>query len=104
VNSNASTSSQWRALAGLLATATASLVVDGYGAGKSPEWPDDRGCVWLDEVELAALAIALPVNAFDLCGYSMRLYTAFALMHRCRVRSLIFCTSRHSSTWSLGQT
>ena len=91
LHSNASTSSQWRALAGLLADRHRVMAVDGYGAGKSPEWPDDRGLRLADEVELAAPAIALAGERFDLVGHSYGAAVAvkLALMHPCRVRSLI---------------
>ena len=91
LHSNASTSSQWRALAGLLADRHRVIAVDGYGAGKSPEWPDDRGLRLADEVELAASAIALAGERFDLVGHSYGAAVAvkLALLHPARVRSLI---------------
>lgn len=91
LHSNASTSSQWRALAGLLADRHSVIAVDGYGAGKSPEWPDDRSMRLADEVELAASAIALAGERFDLVGHSYGAAVAvkLALMHPTRVRSLI---------------
>ena len=91
LHSNASTSSQWRALAGLLADRHRVIAVDGYGAGKSPEWPADRGLRLADEVELAASAIALAGERFDLVGHSYGAAVAvkLALLHPARVRSLI---------------
>lgn len=52
LHSNASSSSQWRALMELLAPRFRVLAVDSYGSGKSPEWPSDREITLADEVAL----------------------------------------------------
>ena len=80
LHSNAGTSSQWRALAALLADRHRVIAVDGYGAGKSPEWPDDRGLRLADEVELAASPIALAGERFAPVGHSYG--AAVSVKHR----------------------
>ena len=52
LHSNASSSSQWRALMELLAPRLRVLAVDSYGSGKSLEWPSDRVITLGDEVAL----------------------------------------------------
>ena len=52
LHSNASSSSQWRALMERLAPDFHVLAPDSYGAGKSPAWPLDRRITLRDEAEL----------------------------------------------------
>jgi len=91
LHSNASSSSQWRQLANLLSDLHRVIACDGYGAGKSPEWPADRTMRLSDEVDLAAPAIALAGDRFHLVGHSYGAAVAvkLALMHPARVRSLV---------------
>ena len=50
VHSNASSSSQWRALMNHLAPRFHVLAADAFGAGKGPPWPTDRTVTLSDEV------------------------------------------------------
>jgi pimeloyl-ACP methyl ester carboxylesterase len=52
LHSNASTSAQWRGLIDRLAPRHHVLAPDGYGSGRSPEWPSDRVIALRDEVAL----------------------------------------------------
>jgi len=56
LHSNASSSSQWRALMERLAPAFHVLATDGYGAGQGPAWPQDRPIGLADEAALLAPA------------------------------------------------
>jgi hypothetical protein len=81
LHSNASSSSQWRALIETLAPRFHVLAADSYGAGKSPEWPTDRP-IWLqDEVALLEPVFARAGDPFLLShilmapqSHSSRLY------------------------------
>ena len=91
LHSNASSSSQWRQLSDLISDRHRVIAVDGYGAGKSPEWPADRTVRLSDEVDLAAPAIAMAGDRFHVVGHSYGAAVAvkLALMHPTRVRSLV---------------
>ncbi|MDQ6683965.1 MAG: alpha/beta hydrolase, partial [Pseudomonadota bacterium] len=91
LHSNASTATQWRALADLLADRRRVIAVDGYGAGKSPEWPGGRAMRLADEVELVAPAVELAGERFDLIGHSYGAAVAVKLVltYPARVRSLV---------------
>ena len=52
LHSNASTSGQWRSLMDTLADRYRVLAPDGYGAGKSPDWPSSRAPSLQDEAAL----------------------------------------------------
>jgi pimeloyl-ACP methyl ester carboxylesterase len=52
LHSNASQSSQWRALMEALAPHRHVLAADSWGAGKSPPWPTDRALSLADELAL----------------------------------------------------
>jgi pimeloyl-ACP methyl ester carboxylesterase len=70
LHSNASTSSQWRALMDLLAPKFHVLAADSYGAGKSAPWPSDRDVVLRDEVALLEPVFAGAGDPFTLVGHS----------------------------------
>jgi pimeloyl-ACP methyl ester carboxylesterase len=91
LHSNASTSSQWRALGSLLSPRHRVIAIDSYGAGKSPEWPTDRNMKLSDEVELAEAAMALAGERFHVVGHSYGAAVAvkLALMNPTRVQSLV---------------
>ncbi|MEO7057901.1 MAG: alpha/beta hydrolase [Caldimonas sp.] len=90
LHSNASTSGQWRALTSLLADRFRVLAVDGYGAGKSPEWQGTRQVRLDDEVALLATVIERAGDRFHLVGHSYGGAVAVKLASACpgRVRSL----------------
>jgi pimeloyl-ACP methyl ester carboxylesterase len=52
LHSNASTSSQWRALMDLLAPRYRVLAPDSYGSGKTADWHSDRTIRLADEADL----------------------------------------------------
>ena len=59
LHSNASNSSQWRALMETLAPNFHVMAADSYGAGKSPPWPQDRKVSLSDEIALLEPVFAL---------------------------------------------
>ena len=88
LHSNASSSSQWRALMETLAPKFHVLAADSYGAGKSPKWPTDRP-VWLqDEVALLEPVFARAGDPFSLVAHSygaaVALVAAASQPHRVR--------------------
>lgn len=91
LHSNASNSSQWRALMECLAPTFRVLAPDSYGAGKSPAWPTDRPVRLRDEVALLEPVFALAGQPFTLVGHSygaaVALIAALAQPHR--VRALV---------------
>ena len=92
LHSNASSSSQWRALMETLAPRFHVLAADSYGAGKSPAWPTDRP-VWLrDEVALLEPVFARAGDPFALVAHSygaaVALIAAVTQPHRVRVLAL----------------
>ena len=70
LHANASTSSQWRALMDLLAPTCRVLAPDLYGAGKSPEWPSDRGFGLRDEIALIEPVLTRAQPPLALVGHS----------------------------------
>ena len=91
LHSNASSSSQWRSLADLLSDRFHVMAVDGYGAGKSPEWPGEFPLRLADEVSLLDAALERAGERFHLIGHSYGGAVAMkaALMYPARVRSLV---------------
>ena len=70
IHSNASTSSQWRALMERLSSRYRVFAADSLGAGKSPAWPADRVVTLRDEVALLEPVFAAAGNPFFLVGHS----------------------------------
>lgn len=91
VHSNASSSSQWRALMESLAPRYHVLAPDTYGAGKSPAWPTDRTIMLRDEVELLAPVFGRAGDTFALVGHSYggAIALVAATMFPQRVRCLV---------------
>ncbi len=90
LHSNASTSSQWRALSDLLSNRYRVIAVDSYGAGKSPPWPTDRSLRLVDEVELLDSVLRQAGERFHVVGHSYGGAVAMKLatLHPQRVQSL----------------
>jgi len=90
IHSNASSSSQWRAMMDLLASEYHVLAPDSYGAGKSPEWRSDRFISLEDEVALVEPLLTGAHSPVTLVGHSYGAAIALkaALMHPTRVRAL----------------
>lgn len=90
LHSNASSSSQWRALMEALAPHFHVLAVDSYGAGKSPAWPADREVMLKDEVALLEPVFARAGDPFMLVGHSYGAAVALvaAALQPRRVRAL----------------
>jgi pimeloyl-ACP methyl ester carboxylesterase len=92
VHSNASSSSQWRALMDDLAPGFHVLAGDSYGHGKGPAWPSDRTIVLRDEVALLEPLFAAAGHPFSLVGHSyggaVALVAAAAQPHRVRALAL----------------
>lgn len=90
LHSNASTSSQWRALGNLLSDRFRVIAVDGYGAGKSPAWTAPRAVRLDDEVRLLDAVLARAGDRFHLVGHSYGAAVALkaALAHAGRVLSV----------------
>jgi pimeloyl-ACP methyl ester carboxylesterase len=70
LHSNASSSSQWRALIDKLEPRHHMLAPDGYGAGKGPPWPAGRGVSLHDEAALVAPVRARAGAPHALVGHS----------------------------------
>jgi pimeloyl-ACP methyl ester carboxylesterase len=92
LHSNASSSSQWRALMEALAPRFHVLAPDSYGVGRSPAWPTDRP-VWLrDEVALIEPVLARAGDPFALVAHSygaaVALIAAVTQPHRVRALAL----------------
>lgn len=90
LHSNASSSSQWRALLERLAPRFHVLAADSYGAGRSPPWPTDRRVRLRDEVMLLEGVFSRARDPFALVGHSYGAAVALiaATMHPKRVRAL----------------
>lgn len=90
LHANASHGGQWRALAALLAPTHRVLAVDGYGAGRSPDWPSPDRITLADEVALLAPVLEHAGPGAVLVGHSYGAAIALraALTHRGRVRAL----------------
>ena len=91
IHSNASTSSQWRALMDRLAPSHHVLAPDSLGAGKSPPWPADRVAMLADEVALLEPVFGAAGSPFFLVGHSYGGAVALlaALARPERVRALV---------------
>ncbi len=89
-HSNASHSGQWRALMDQLAPHFEVVAVDGYGAGKSPDFTQQRDLQLADEVDLARPLLDAPSGKVFLVGHSYGAAVALktALMHPDRVAGL----------------
>ena len=92
LHSNASTSSQWRALMELLAPKFRVLAPDSYGAGKSPAWPMDQTVRVRHEAALLEPVFARAGEPFALVAHSygaaVALIAALAEPHRVRALAL----------------
>lgn len=90
LHANASSSGQWRGLLELLAPRFRVFAPDGYGAGKSPDWPSDRRISLDDEVRLIEPVLAQAGSPFALVGHSYGAATALlaALRHPGQVRAM----------------
>ncbi|HET7765841.1 MAG TPA: alpha/beta hydrolase [Burkholderiales bacterium] len=90
LHSNASSSSQWRALMESLASKFHVLAADSLGAGKSPAWPADRPVSLKDEVALLEPVFARAGSPFAVVAHSYGAAVALvaAVSQRNRVRAL----------------
>jgi len=90
LHSNASSSSQWRALMEILAPKFRVLAPDSYGAGNSPGWPTDRPLGLRDEATLLEPVFARAGEPYSLVGHSYGAAVALiaALAQPDRVRAL----------------
>jgi len=92
LHSNASSSSQWRALIETLAPKWHVLAADSYGAGKSPPWPTARTVYLQDEVALLEPVFARAGDPFALVAHSygaaVALIAAVSQPHRVRALAL----------------
>jgi pimeloyl-ACP methyl ester carboxylesterase len=92
LHSNASSSSQWRALMEALEPKFHVLAADSYGAGRSPAWPADRKVRLRDEAALLEPVFARAGEPFALVGHSygaaVALIAAIALPQRVRALAL----------------
>ena len=70
IHSNASTSSQWRALMDRLSSSYRVFAPDSLGAGKSPAWPVGRVVKLRDEVALLEPVFSAAGHPFFLVGHS----------------------------------
>ncbi len=91
LHSNASSSSQWRALMERLSPRFHVLAPDSYGAGKSPAWPGERKIGLRDEVQLLDPLFARAKEPVALVGHSYGGAVALiaALAHAPRIRALV---------------
>jgi pimeloyl-ACP methyl ester carboxylesterase len=91
LHSNASSSSQWRTLSELLSGRFHVFAVDGYGAGKSPDWPGPGPVTLEDEVRLLDSVLDRAGGRFHLVGHSYGAAVAVktAVMYPDRVRSMV---------------
>jgi len=90
IHANASTSGQWRPLMERLSDRFRVIAVDTYGAGRSPDWPQDRAVQLADEVALLEPVFQAAGDAFHLVGHSYGAAVALktALSSPARVRSM----------------
>lgn len=91
LHSNASSSSQWRALMDSLSPRYRVLAPDAYGAGKSPEWPAGRPLALADEAEFIEPVLARAGSPLVLVGHSYGAAIALiaALRQPERVKALV---------------
>ncbi|MDM0026075.1 alpha/beta fold hydrolase [Variovorax saccharolyticus] len=90
VHSNASTSSQWRALMDRLSPDFHVFAPDSFGAGQSPAWPRDRVVTLSDEAALLEPVFEAAGSPFSLVGHSYGGAVALmvALARPSRVRAI----------------
>lgn len=90
LHSNASGSAQWRALMERLAPTHRVIAADAYGAGRSPEWPDDQVITLSDEAALLEPVFASAGAPVVLVGHSYGAAVALvaALANPRRVKAL----------------
>lgn len=91
IHSNASTSSQWRALTDRLSPRFRVLAADSIGAGRSPAWPAKRTVTLRDEVALLEPVFAAAGHPFFLVGHSYGAAVALiaALSFPDRIRAMV---------------
>lgn len=91
LHSNASSSSQWRALMERLTPSFHVLAPDGYGAGKGPPWPQDRTLTLSDEVALLDSVFSRAGEPCALVGHSYGAAVALitAVQQPQRLRALV---------------
>lgn len=91
LHSNASSSSQWRALMDGLSARHRVFAPDAYGAGKSPEWRLDRPLALADEAELIEPVLQRAGSPLVLVGHSYGAAVALiaALRQPARVKALV---------------
>lgn len=91
LHSNASSSSQWRLFSELVSDRFRVIAVDGWSAGKSPDWIAPRPVRLQDEVELLAPVLQGGEGRFHLVGHSYGGAVALkaATMYPQRVRSVV---------------
>lgn len=70
LHSNASSSAQWRALAGQLGARFEVRACDGYGVGSSPDWPRDLPARLEEEVRLLEPVFEQAGDRLHLVGHS----------------------------------
>ena len=90
LHSNASSSSQWRALSDRLCADHHVLAPDSLGAGRSAPWPKDRVVSLRDEVAFLEPVFEAAGPTFSLVGHSYGAAVALiaALAHPERVRAI----------------
>ena len=90
LHSNASTSAQWRQLSDLLADRFCVRAIDGYGAGRSPDWPPSIKATLDAEVDFLCTALEGADDQFHLVGHSYGAAVALQVAVRFpeRVRSI----------------
>ena len=91
LHSNASSSSQWRALMERLSPSHRLVAIDSIGAGKSPPWPDATGPSLADEAAFIEPVLAATAAPFVLVGHSYGAAVALvvALARPERIRALV---------------
>src|SRR5687768_10004540 len=91
LHSNASSSSQWRGLSELLSPHFRVFAVDGYGAGKTPDWPGPGPVTLEAEVRLLDAVLERAGESFHVVGHSYGGAVAMqaAAMYPGRVRSIV---------------
>ena len=91
LHSNASSSSQWRALTERLSPDHRVVAIDSIGAGKSPPWPEAHGPSLGDEAAFIEPVLAALESPFFLVGHSYGAAVALvaALQRPERVRALV---------------
>ncbi len=91
LHSNASSSSQWRALMERLSPSHRVVAIDSIGAGKSPPWPDATGPTLNEEAAFIEPVLAATAAPFVLVGHSYGAAVALvvALARPDRIRALV---------------